>query len=162
MPLSAAAANALAQSAAIAAIVTMLIGYVRPFIEQLPFARPSAPTHDATLRLLNLLLNLAGVLALAATAPGGVQPTDWLPLGIQTLAMAAGSHIIFHTVTSSAGQGAGQGASQASQSSQSSQSSQPSQASQASQSAAAAAAVASAVDSAIAAAQAGQSGQSGQ
>lgn len=100
--LSGAEASILTQSAAIAAVVTFLIGILRPFIEQLPFARPSAPLHDATLRLLNLAFNLAGVFGLTAAA-GALTITDWFPLLIQAIAMASGSHLLFHGVTSSAG-----------------------------------------------------------
>lgn len=103
--LTTSASDTLAQATAIAAIVTMLIGILRPFIEQLPFARPAASTHDATLRLLNLLLNVGGVLAVASVN-GNLAGSAWLALAIQALAQASGSHILFHSVTSSAGSAA--------------------------------------------------------
>lgn len=99
--LTASATDQLALATALAAIVTTLIGIFRPFIELLPFARPTASTHDATLRLLNLALNVGLVIA-AAAASGGLNGSAWLALGIQALAQASGSHIIFHSVTASA------------------------------------------------------------
>lgn len=87
---------------ALAAIATFLLSLIKPFIELLPFARTTSPTHDATLRLLNVLLNIALAL-LAALAAGQLSATSWLPLILQGLAQAAGAQTLYHTATRSGG-----------------------------------------------------------
>jgi hypothetical protein len=87
---------------ALAAIATFLLSLLKPFVELLPFARTTSPTHDATLRLLNVLLNIALAL-LAALAAGQLTATTWLPLILQGLAQAAGAQTLYHTATRSGG-----------------------------------------------------------
>ncbi len=87
---------------ALAAIATFLLSLIKPFVELLPFARTTSPTHDATLRLLNVLLNIALAL-LAALAANQLTPTTWLPLILQGLAQAAGAQTLYHTATRSGG-----------------------------------------------------------
>ncbi len=87
---------------ALAAIATFLLSLIKPFVELLPFARTTSPTHDATLRLLNVLLNIALAL-LAARAAGQLTATIWLPLILQGLAQAAGAQTLYHTATRSGG-----------------------------------------------------------
>lgn len=87
---------------ALAAIATFLLSLLKPFVELLPFARTTSPTHDATLRLLNVLLNIALAL-LAACAAGQLTATTWLPLILQGLAQAAGAQTLYHTTTRSGG-----------------------------------------------------------
>ncbi|MGZ3676049.1 MAG: hypothetical protein ACXVCO_17230, partial [Ktedonobacterales bacterium] len=87
---------------ALAAIATFLLSLIKPFVELLPFARTTSPTHDATLRLLNVLLNIALAL-LAALAAGQLTATTWLPLILQGLAQAAGAQTLYHTTTRSGG-----------------------------------------------------------
>jgi hypothetical protein len=87
---------------ALAAIATFLLSLIKPFVELLPFARTTSPTHDATLRLLNVTLNIALAL-LAALAVGQLTATTWLPLLLQGLAQAAGAQTLYHTATRSGG-----------------------------------------------------------
>jgi hypothetical protein len=87
---------------AIAALVTFLVSTLKPFVETLPFARPSSATHDATLRLLNVLLNVGLVLVTTANA-GTLSSTNWLAYALQALAQAAGSQLLYHTTTRSGG-----------------------------------------------------------
>lgn len=87
---------------ALAAIATFLLSLIKPFVELLPFVRTTSPTHDATLRLLNVLLNIALAL-LAAYAAGQLTATTWLPLILQGLAQAAGAQTLYHTTTRSGG-----------------------------------------------------------
>lgn len=87
---------------ALAAIATFLLSLIKPFVELLPFARTTCATHDATLRLLNVLLNIALAL-LAALAAGQLTTTTCLPLLLQGLAQAAGAQTLYHTITRSGG-----------------------------------------------------------
>lgn len=93
---------------ALTAVATFLLSLIKPFVETLPFARTTSPTHDATLRLLNVLLNIA-LAMLAALVAGQLTGATWLPLILQGLAQAAGAHTLYQTTTRSGGSVGGQG-----------------------------------------------------
>jgi hypothetical protein len=89
---------------ALAAIVTMLVNILKPFVELLPFASPDAAdqrTHDAALQALNLLLNVC-VVVLATAAVGGLHAQNALALALQAVAQAAGSHVMYQVSSGSA------------------------------------------------------------
>lgn len=90
-----------AQIAAIIAaigLVSGVVGFCKPFVEALPFARPGSTLHDPTLRLLNVALNLAAVLAMAATF-GVLSWQDWLSYLLLATGQAVGSHALFTVVS---------------------------------------------------------------
>ena len=92
--------NALIDGTAFAAVTTYLVSCVKPFLEAyVPFAADGSRTHDATIRLVALVVNQALVLlAAGATAhlggPAGANPAQLL---LQALAQTAGAHILYDT-----------------------------------------------------------------
>lgn len=88
--------------AATAAIIAWIVSVAKPFVEQLPFARTDSPTHDATLQLGQLAVNLLTVFALAMLG-GTFTSADVLPLIVQGFAQAAGAEVLYKTVTRSGG-----------------------------------------------------------
>lgn len=94
-----------AYAVAIATAVSSLIStIIKPLIETIPAFSPSAPDprgHDALLRGINLLLNVVGVLLLAA-AYGQLTLANWEPLTLQVVIQTLGSHVIYQTVKPSA------------------------------------------------------------
>ncbi len=85
-------------AAAQAALVALLVSIVRPFLERYaPFAAVGAPTHDATLRALNLGCNLLAVLG-GAVATGHFASSQWLAYVLAAAAQAAGSHTLYQMV----------------------------------------------------------------
>lgn len=84
------------QSFALAGVVTLLVNLIAPFLEQYaPFANPQASTHDATLRVLNLALNIGlalGIAALIGQANTGPEALAAIGLGV---AQATGSHLLY-------------------------------------------------------------------
>lgn len=92
----------LVQAAALTAVVTFLVSSFKPFVEQVPFARPGAATHDATIQLLNAVLNIGLVLAIAA-ASGDLTAQSALPLALQALGQMAGAELLYKRTTRSGG-----------------------------------------------------------
>ena len=93
-----------AQIAAVLAaigLVTGVVGFLKPFVEVLPFARPGSALHDPTLRALNVALNLAVVLAMAATF-GSLSLADWLNYLLLASGQAVGSHVLFSVTNNTA------------------------------------------------------------
>ena len=90
--------GAVIDATAMAAVVTFLVSVLKPFVEELPFARVGSTTHDASLQLLNVLLN-AGLVVLVAAAAGSLSLPTVLPLVLQALAQAAGAQVLYTTTT---------------------------------------------------------------
>lgn len=73
---------------------------VKPLIEALPFANPDNKAaynngaHDALIRASNVALNVAGVLVMAAIH-NQLTLNNWLPIALQAVMLAVGSHGIF-------------------------------------------------------------------
>lgn len=91
------AAYALSIAALVAALISTII---KPLIETLPAFSSTAPdqrAHDALLRGINLLLNLAGVLILAH-ATGQDALDAWLPIALQVGLQALGAHALYQAV----------------------------------------------------------------
>ncbi len=84
------------QSLSLVGLVTFLVNIIAPFLEKYtPFANPQASTHDATLRALNLLLNVGlalGIAALMGQLTTGPATLAAIGLGI---AQATGSHLLY-------------------------------------------------------------------
>jgi len=91
--------NVLLDGVALAALTTYIISLLKPFIEMLPFARPYASTHDATLRVLNVVLNGVAVVGLQYQA-GHFDPNNWLAYAVVALGQAIGSQGLYAVVTS--------------------------------------------------------------
>lgn len=108
--------SALFDATALAAVVAFLVSVVKPFCEAaLPWCRDTqSQTHDATLRLLNVALNVGLVLAIAASQHQ-LTGSSWMALALQGLAQAAGSQALYHTVTRSGAQASGAAPTSASQ-----------------------------------------------
>lgn len=94
--------STLIDGATIAAIITWLVSVVKPFVEQLPFAKVDSPTHDATLQLGQLAVNLLTVFALAVVG-GTLTAGSIVPLLVQGFAQAAGAEVLYKTLTRSGG-----------------------------------------------------------
>lgn len=91
----------MANAATMTAIVVLLVSLITPFVESVPALSDTAENkarHDAALRGLNVLLNVA-VVFLVAAATSTVTLADVLPLVVQALAQSAGAHFAFHVVT---------------------------------------------------------------
>lgn len=103
-------ATMLANAAAMTAVVMLLVSLLSPFVESIPaFADTpdNKARHDAALRLLNVVLNVAVVFVFAAaSASGGLALADLLPLLVQALAQSAGAHFAYHVVTQGPAAGA--------------------------------------------------------
>jgi len=86
----------LLQSFSVLGIVTFLVNIIAPFLERYaPFAKPGSSTHDATLRLLNLVLNIG--LALGAAVYMGQLGSGQAALAAIGfgIAQATGSHVLY-------------------------------------------------------------------
>jgi hypothetical protein len=94
--------TSIVDAATTAAIITWVVSVAKPFVEQLPFARVGAPTHDATLQLGQLAANLLTVFALAAVG-GTLTGQNVVPLLVQGFAQAAGAEVLYKTLTRSGG-----------------------------------------------------------
>lgn len=92
--------STLIDATALTAIDSFLLSLLKPFVELLPFAHPDAPTHDSTLRLLNVVINLLVVAGVAASQ-GRLTAANALPLVLQALAQSAGGQVFYTTVTRS-------------------------------------------------------------
>ncbi len=90
--------NTLSNAAALTALVTFVTSLLKPLVELLPFARPDAPLHDWTLRVLNVLLNLAAVFILASLNHQSISD-NLLQLLVQAFGQAAGAQLLYSTTT---------------------------------------------------------------
>ena len=90
--------GAVIDATAMAAVVTFLVSVLKPFLEELPFAAVGSKTHDASVQLLNILLNV-GLVVLVSAATGGLSLAAVLPLALQALAQAAGAQVLYTTTT---------------------------------------------------------------
>ncbi|MBF6588909.1 MAG: hypothetical protein IVW57_00075 [Ktedonobacterales bacterium] len=79
-------------------LVTMALQLVKPFMESVPAFAPTSKLHDPTLRLINVLLNVAVVCAMAATA-GTFTPANWLSYLLVAAGQSVGSHVVFSIVS---------------------------------------------------------------
>ena len=84
------------------ALVTALLGLVKPMLESLggPFAKSNTASHDATFRILNVVLQLAVILGLAASN-GDLDLVRLWPVYLATaLAQGLGSHALYRVTRS--------------------------------------------------------------
>jgi hypothetical protein len=75
-------------------LVTLITNGLKPFIEQLPFAHPTSPTHDSTIRVVNFLLNLVAIIGFAWSG----DLLDWRQLpayGVAALVLTGGGHLVY-------------------------------------------------------------------
>jgi hypothetical protein len=90
------ALSQLFQSFATLGVVTFLVNIIAPYLERYaPFAAPSSSTHDATLRAVNLALNIGlafGAAALLNQLTSGQAILAVIGYGI---AQATGSHLLY-------------------------------------------------------------------
>lgn len=100
MPSTVLAAYAVSIAAFVSALISTII---KPLLEAIPAFSPSRPdqrAHDALLRAVNLLLNVGGVLILAA-AYHQLALENWLPIALQVALQALGSHALYQAITAS-------------------------------------------------------------
>ena len=100
--------NIVLDATAIAAAVSTIIKlFVKPLIEVLPFANPTrkaqynVAAHDALIRGASFVLNVAGVLFLAAWY-NQLSLANWQTLALQIIAQSFGSHGFYTIMKSSA------------------------------------------------------------
>ena len=100
--------NTVLDATAIAAAVSAIIKlFVKPLIEVLPFANPTSKAqynvaaHDALIRGASFVLNVAGVLFLAAWY-NQLSLANWQTLALQIIAQSFGSHGFYAIMKSSA------------------------------------------------------------
>lgn len=89
------------QTFATAGVVTFLVNVIKPALEKTAFVAPTSSAHDAVVRLVNLALNVALALGIAA-ALSQLQngPEALLAIGLG-VAQAGGSHFLYATGGSS-------------------------------------------------------------
>ncbi len=92
----------LLDATALAGLSMFFVSVFKPFVEKVPFARVDASTHDATIRLLNLLVNAGLVLGLAATA-STLSLSNWPTYLVTAVGQAIGSQALYSAATSSGG-----------------------------------------------------------
>jgi len=83
------------QSLSLAGVVTLLVNIIAPFLERTSFAAPTSSTHDATLRALNLALNVGLALGSAALLSQLGSGQDVLAVVGFGIAQATGSHLLY-------------------------------------------------------------------
>lgn len=84
----------------VTALVTFLVSLFAPFIESLPGLSDTTANkarHDAVLQLLNVALNIGGV-ALFLAASKRLTGLDIIPIVLQGLIQASGSHFLYRVV----------------------------------------------------------------
>ena len=92
----------LVDATALLTVTAILVSLLKPFVEQLPWAHVGSSMHDATIQLLNLLINVGLVLAVAA-ANGGLTWHAALALALQALGQFGGAHVLYTVLTRSGG-----------------------------------------------------------
>lgn len=81
-------------AAALAAMVTFAMQVVKPLVELV--VKPSNPAHDAILRLMVFLLNVGGIVLLAANAHA-LSLASAPSYAVQALLQSIGSHALYAT-----------------------------------------------------------------
>lgn len=85
------------ESGFIVALVTLLVNIAAPFLERTGWCAPSSSVHDATLRALNLALNVGlslGAAALLSQLANGQAALAVIGFGV---AQATGSHLVYQS-----------------------------------------------------------------
>lgn len=82
------------------AVIVPLMSLLKPLIEALPFARPGAPAHDNTIRVVTVLLAFAAICGMAYTSHTFDPQQLALYVG-EALSIAVVGHASYRVVTRS-------------------------------------------------------------
>jgi hypothetical protein len=94
--------NILFDGAALASVTTFIISLIKPFIEKIPGLRPDSSTHDAGIRIFNVLINALTAVALNHQA-GAFHLGNWLSYPIVALGQAVGSQGLYSAIALTSG-----------------------------------------------------------